>query len=216
MARTSRVALEPDPVAAGAGLGIPALARLHRPALEIDRLGLRRLLTLSREHEQVREQRREALDLLLRRPRSPREQPGRRSPSPAASSRSRRPVSGVRSWCEALATNSRCASSAPCSRCVISLNAVATCRCSREPRSGARASRSPPATRRAAAGQRLERPGQEAREHPGHPHAQQKGRRSRPHQDERVVADRVVHRGRRSGWRARSRPSARSRSPAPP
>ena len=76
---------------------------------------------------------------------------GSRLLSAAASRRSRRPVSGVRSWCDAFATNSRCPRSVLAIRAVMSLNAVATSRCSVEPSTLARASRSPWATRPAVA-----------------------------------------------------------------
>ncbi len=72
---------------------------------------------------------------------------GSRLLSAAASRRSRRPVSGVRSWCDAFATNSRCPRSVLAMRSVMSLKAVATSRCSAEPSTLARASRSPWATR---------------------------------------------------------------------
>ena len=88
-------------------------------------------------------------------------------------------MSGVRSWCEAFATNSRWAFSVRPSRSVMSLNAVATSRCSLEPSGRARASRSPPATRRAVPARAAQRARERPREQPGHAEPEQQ-RRPRP------------------------------------
>ncbi|HEX6619997.1 MAG TPA: histidine kinase dimerization/phospho-acceptor domain-containing protein, partial [Solirubrobacteraceae bacterium] len=73
----------------------------------------------------------------------------------ASSRRRRSPVRGVRSWCEASATKSCWLRTRRATRPVMSLKVRASARCSALPSSSsARASRSPPATRRAAASRR--------------------------------------------------------------
>ena len=113
---------------------------------------------------------------------------GSRLLSAAASSRSRRPVSGVRSWCDAFATNSRWPRSVVAMRSVMSLNAVATSRCSVEPSTFARASRSPSVHAPRGAGEAAEGLGERAGEEPGDHQAEQQ--RHDAHADERdhVVA----------------------------